>query len=132
MSDATDEQGAGSSPAPDPSMKPAAASVDLSRIANKVGFQPQTLKDYVATQILHLFSRSLFFTLGFATFLIVVDVVFIWTGTVKPQERLMTEAVIMTFVTATVVQVGAAIGAIVLSIFKSEPGAGSAPDRDKS
>jgi hypothetical protein len=128
MDDPGEERGAGATPAPD-----ATPRVRLGQEEERFGFEPQTLKDYVATQILHLFRHSLYCTLGFAAFLIVVDVIFIWTGTVKPGERLMTEAVIMTFVGATVVQVGAAIGAIVLSIFKSEPGAGAAdPDRDKS
>ena len=73
----------------------------------------------VATRVLNLFTWSLLGTLAFAALLVLIDAIFIATKIIVPDQRLMTERIIMTFVTATVVQVGAAIAAIVFSVFKT-------------
>ena len=42
---------------------------------------------------------------------------FIATKIIAPEQRLVTEKILMTFVTATVLQVGAAVAAIVYAVF---------------
>jgi hypothetical protein len=73
----------------------------------------------VATRVLSLFSSSLLGTLAFAGLLVLIDAFFIYFKVIVSEQRLMTERIIMTFVTATVVQVGAAIAAIVIAVFKT-------------
>ncbi len=102
----------------------------LSRMAANIDLERPTLREVVATRVLDLFSLSLMGTLAFAAFLVIIDAGFILWKVIKPDERLMTPAIIMTFVTATVVQVGAAIAAIVLSVFKTENETARKEDKD--
>ena len=74
----------------------------------------------MTTRVLDLFGISLIGTLTFAAILVMIDVVFILLKVITPAERLMTQQVVMTFVTATVVQVGAALAAIVFAVFKTD------------
>jgi hypothetical protein len=97
------------------------ANIELSQLANEVHLARPTLKEMVATEVLKLFSISLRGTLLFAAALVIVDASFIGFKIITPDQRLMTERVVMAFVSATVVQVGAAIGAIVFAVFKSGP-----------
>jgi hypothetical protein len=78
------------------------------------------LREHVAKRILTLFEISLIGTLAFAAILVLIDAFFIFFKVINPAERLMTEKVIMTFVTATVVEVGAALAAIVFAVFKTD------------
>ena len=57
-------------------------------------------------------------TLAFAAALLAIDAWFIYNKIIVPEQRLMTEKVVMTFITATVVQVGTALAAIVFAVFK--------------
>jgi hypothetical protein len=93
--------------------------VELSAIARDIQLRPPTLKEKVADRILDMFSVSLRTTLLFAGGMVALDAVFIWTGTITPEQRLMTGTIVMTFVSATVVQIGAAIAAITAAVFKS-------------
>ena len=94
--------------------------INLSSRADQFHLQvpPAPLKDRIATQVLRLFAISLIGTLAFAGVLVVVDSAFIYLKTITPEQRLVTERVVMTFVTATVVQVGTAVAAIVYAVFK--------------
>jgi hypothetical protein len=80
---------------------------------------PPTLKEKVATKVLDLFHFSLKGTLLFA--LVLIDALYIFMKVITPEQRLMSEKIIMTFIAATVVQVGAALAAIVFAVFKSNP-----------
>jgi hypothetical protein len=83
--------------------------------------QPPTLKDKVATKVLDLFHFSLKGTLIFAAALVLIDAAYIFFKVITPEQRLMSEKIIMTFIAATVVQVGAALAAIVFAVFRSMP-----------
>lgn len=74
----------------------------------------------VATEILKLFRWSLRGTLVFAALMAAVDAFFIHQKIITPEQRLMTGSIVLTFVTATVVQVGAALAAIVFAVFKHD------------
>ncbi|NKB16833.1 MAG: hypothetical protein HC774_08255 [Sphingomonadales bacterium] len=65
------------------------------------------------------FKTSLSYTLIGAGCLLLIDSYFIFAKIIQPAQRLMTESVVMTFISATVVQVGAALGAIVFAVFKT-------------
>jgi hypothetical protein len=80
-----------------------------------------SLRDRVAEQVLSLFKVSLLTTLGSAALIVVIDYVFIFNKVITPDQRLMTEKVLMTLIGATVVQVGAALAAIVFAVFKTGP-----------
>jgi hypothetical protein len=82
---------------------------------------PPTLKEKVATKVLDLFHFSLKGTLLFAAALVLIDALYIFMKVITPEQRLMSEKIIMTFIAATVVQVGAALAAIVFAVFKSNP-----------
>ena len=92
--------------------------ISLSEVAARVHLGNQSLKETIATRILNLFSTSLIGTLSFAGALVLIDAAFILLKVITPEQRLVTEKILMTFVTATVLQVGAAIAAIVFAVFK--------------
>lgn len=94
--------------------------IKLSRAEGGIHLR-EPLRDRVATRVLSLFSYSLIGTLVFAGMLVLIDAAFIGFKVITPEQRLMTEKVIMTFITATVVQVGTALAAIVLAVFKAPP-----------
>ena len=83
-------------------------------------YQGIDLREHVAKRVLKLFEISLIGTLTFAAILVLIDAIFIYARVITPTERLMTEKVIMTFVAATVVEVGTALAAIVFAVFKTE------------
>ena len=112
MSRGPDEGGGRELP---PSTKPP---IPLSQWEQHFHLARPTLKELIATRVLNLFSVSLIGTLSFAGLLVLVDSVFIFAKVITPEQRLVSEKVVMTFVTATVVQVGAALAAIVLAVFK--------------
>ena len=105
----------------DPGLPSRTPNVDLSAKATKVDFGKESLRELVATEVLRLFRYSLQGTLAFAAVLTLIDAGFILFKIIMPDQRLMTERIIMTFITATVVQVGAALAAIVFAVFKAEP-----------
>ena len=114
------DDGTGSEKLPPPaSLQP---TIELSRREDQVHFSRPSLREMVATRVLNLFTWSLLGTLAFAGVLVLIDAIFILLKVITPDQRLMTERIIMTFVTATVVQVGAAIAAIVFSVFKTSSG----------
>lgn len=93
-------------------------SVSIDAEERKISLEKPSLKEVVAKRVLDLFSLSLKGTLAFAGVLVLIDAVFIAVGLIKPDQRLMTERVIMTLIGATVVQVGAALAAIVVAVFR--------------
>ena len=95
-------------------------SIELSQAENAIHLRP-SLKEVIATEVLKLFRYSLFGTLSFAGSLALIDAVFIGTHIITPDQRLMSGSIVMTFVTATVVQVGAALAAIVFAVFRENP-----------
>jgi hypothetical protein len=97
-----------------------AETVALSAVAREIHLRPPTLKEKVADRVLDLFSVSLRTTLLFAGGMVAIDALFIWTRIITPEQRLMTGTIVMTFVSATVVQIGAAIAAITAAVFKSD------------
>ncbi len=76
------------------------------------------LSKEVARWILLLFAISTVAMIGLVIWLASIDVDLIERGIVKPENRLITEAVIMSVIGATIVQVGASALAIVASVFK--------------
>ena len=90
--------------------------VGLSAKANKLD-----LRESIANQVLKLFRYSLIVTLIFSGVILATDLMFIAFKVVSPAERLMTERVVMTLIGASVVQVGAALAAIVFAVFKEPP-----------
>jgi hypothetical protein len=96
--------------------------VELSTAAREINLRQPTLRETIATRVLDLFRVSVIWTLLFAGALLFIDALFIFFKAITPEQRLMTEKIVMTFVSATIVQVGAAIAAITLAVFKTEPG----------
>jgi putative copper export protein len=127
MNDAPPKPSTGSG---DASWTPASITIDLSELARRVHLEKPTLKEVVAKRVLNLFSVSLIATLVFAVILFVVDSCFIVYKHITPEQRLVTDKVVMTFVAATVVQVGAALAAIVIAVFKETPARDENPDSD--
>lgn len=94
--------------------------IELSDRAGELQLERPSLRDRIADRVLSLFSWSLLGTLAFAGMLVLIDSLFIFCKVISHEQRLMSERIIMTFVTATVVQVGAAVAAIVFAVFKSD------------
>jgi hypothetical protein len=94
--------------------------VDLSEQADDVSINKLTLREQVATRVLDLFKISLIGTLVSAAVIVLIDHVYILLKIITPEQRLLTERVLMTLIGATVVQVGAALAAIVIAVFKSD------------
>ncbi len=107
-----------------PRIGPSVANLQLSALAKEIHLDPPSLKQMVAVKVLGLFSLSLIGTLAFAAVLVLIDSFFIYSKIITPDQRLMTERIIMTFVTATVVQVGAAVASIVIAVFKTNSSIG--------
>lgn len=114
-----DESGEGGSVAP-PSDLLGVPPIDLSDRADELQIERPSLRDRIADRVLSLFSWSLLGTLAFAGALVLIDSLFIYSKVISHEQRLMSERIIMTFVTATVVQVGAAVAAIVFAVFKTD------------
>ena len=93
--------------------------VDLSARSAEYHIDEPTLKVRVATQVLKLFKWSLIGTLCSSAVILITDEFFIFYKVITPDQRLLTEKVLMTLIGATVVQVGAALAAIVYAVFKS-------------
>jgi hypothetical protein len=96
------------------------AADSLEKRAAKFSLAEPSLRQMVAQRVLSLFHWSLVGTLCFAAMLVLIDALFIWSKVITPEQRLMTQNIITIFVTATVVQVGAALAAIVYAVFKTE------------
>jgi hypothetical protein len=93
--------------------------VGLDSEADKVAITKPDLRTMVATDVLKLFKWSLLGTLASSGVILIVDEVFIIYKLITPEQRLLSEKVLMTLIGATVVQVGAALAAIVFAVFKS-------------
>ena len=100
--------------------QPPAGPVGLSARSAQYHLEQPTLKERVATQVLTLFKWSLVGTLCSSAIILVTDELFIFYKIITPEQRLLSEKVLMTLIAATVVQVGAALAAIVYSIFRSD------------
>ncbi|MEQ1697104.1 MAG: hypothetical protein ABL901_14810 [Hyphomicrobiaceae bacterium] len=94
--------------------------VELGDRASGYNIDEPSLRDRVADEVLKLFKLSLRGTLALACVILVFDYIFIAAKVITPEQRLMTEKVLMTLIGATVVQVGAALAAIVFAVFKTE------------
>lgn len=93
--------------------------IKLSEKAAHLDVGLASLREYVVREVLSFFKMSLSYTLYGAACLLLIDSCFILFKIIQPSQRLMTESVVMTFISATVVQVGAALGAIVIAVFKT-------------
>ena len=93
--------------------------VGLDSEADKVAITKPDLRTMVATDVLKLFKWSLLGTLASSGVILIVDEVFIIYKFISPEQRLLSEKVLMTLNGATVVQVGAALAAIVFAVFKT-------------
>jgi hypothetical protein len=94
--------------------------VELSTRADVVIINKPSLREQVATRVLDMFKISLIGTLASAGIIVLIDHGFILFKIITPDQRLLTEKVLMTLIGATVVQVGAALAAIVIAVFKSD------------
>ncbi|MBX9926906.1 MAG: hypothetical protein K2Y05_11150 [Hyphomicrobiaceae bacterium] len=104
-----------------PATQPSTKTIDLGSKADELAIKRPDLRESIATQVLTLFRYSLLGTLAFAAVILATDLFFIWTNVIAPADRLMTERVLITLIGATVVQVGAALAAIVFAVFKTPP-----------
>ena len=98
----------------------APATVDLGSETARFGVDQPSLRDRVATKVLALFKVSLIGTLVSAAVILVIDEAYIYQKIITPEQRLLSEKVLMTLIGATVVQIGAALAAIVFAVFKSD------------
>jgi len=107
-----------------PTVKNAPATRGLESVAAEVitleATSARALQRLVAERVLHLFGWSLLGTLAFAACLVVVDAIFLAFKIIRPEDRLMSERIVMTFIGSTVVQVGTAFAAIVVAVFKAK------------
>lgn len=99
---------------------PSTSRVTLDEQTANLGVEERDLRVTVANEVLKLFRWSLIGTLTGAGAILLADLLFIGTQIIRPAERLMTENVLMALIGATVVQVGAALAAIVFAIFKDK------------
>jgi len=81
--------------------------------------RPPSLREKIASRVLTLFTVSLMATLGLVAALSVMDIVMIWNHVITPEERLVTQPVLMSMIGATIVELGAALTTIVLTVFKA-------------
>ena len=79
-----------------------------------------TLEERLAREVLSLFRLSLSVTLVAFLALAGLDAYFIGTNAIEPRERLVTETVVQSMIAATVVQLGAAMAAIIYAVFRTE------------
>ena len=77
--------------------------VELSAQADDVSINKLSLREQVATRVLDLFKISLIGTLVSAAAIALVDHVYILLKIITPEQRLLTERVLMTLIGATVV-----------------------------
>lgn len=77
-----------------------------------------SLKERLASRVLTLFSISLLATLGFVAVLALFDILMIWHEIIEPDQRLVTQPVLMAMIGATIVELGAALTTIVIAVFK--------------
>ena len=92
----------------------------LERKTSPYSIEEPTLRDRVGDEVLRLFRLSLITTLSAAALIILIDSCFILAKVITPDQRLLTEKVLMTLIGATVVQVGVALAAIVYALFKTQ------------
>jgi hypothetical protein len=100
-------------------------------IADVIAIQKQRFSEEVGRTILKLFNISTITMAILVVALAVVDEFFILNGIIKPEERLITEAVVMSVIGATIIQVGAASFAIVSSLFKVPAAVAAEEQADK-
>lgn len=75
----------------------------------------------IASQVMTMFRWSLIATVTLTLALCSLDAFFIGVKVVAPADRLITERVIMMIVGASIVQIGAAMIAIVYAMFRATP-----------
>jgi hypothetical protein len=102
-----------------PATKTMTRTIDLGAKADELAISKPDLRETIATQVLALFRYSLLGTLSFSAVILIADLAYIALKIISPADRLMTETVLMTLIGATVVQVGAALAAIVYAVFKA-------------
>ena len=88
-------------------------------IADVLAIQKQRFSEEVGRTVLKLFNISTITMASLVVILALIDEAFILNDIIQPDERLITEAVVMSVIGATIIQVGAASFAIVSSLFKS-------------
>lgn len=104
----------------------------LSTLAGHLNLRNQTLREDVATKILTLFRISVIVTGVLTIALAAVDAVMICNHIITPDQRLVTERVLLALIGASIVELGAGLTAIVLALFPkqqmtSEDSGGSPP-----
>lgn len=102
----------------------------LSDFDREMGLRKQAFTEQVAERILALFKISVLSTVGLCFAFAAIDALFIALGWVEPNERLVTERILMSIIGASIVQVGAASLAIVYSLFKQSGGEASGMEDD--
>jgi hypothetical protein len=111
----------------------ASGAVPLSELAQDAGFarqlkvRQQAFTESVGDRVLTLFRISVLSTVILCFALVVLDGWFIVEGWIEPNQRLVTEKVLMAIIGASIVQVGAASSAIVYSLFKQSQAENGSP-----
>jgi hypothetical protein len=104
---------------------PKTAPIDLEPKA-KGAFNPleaaHDLRREWADRILQIFRAANIAMTALVFVLAATDIVFLYHGTIQPDDRWLSEAVILSVIGATVVQVGAAAFAITQSLFRGKDG----------
>lgn len=90
----------------------------LDELASHIALRKQALSESVATDIISLFKLSVTSTVIMTLFLCAVDYYAILFHSLRPADRLISEKVLLAIIGSSVVQLGAAAGAIVYSLFR--------------
>ncbi len=101
------------------------------KLSDNIPLRKQRLSEFVADELLKLFRLSVTSTVIMTVGIALVDFTYIGLGWVTPQDRLINQTVLMAVIGASIVQLGAAMAAIVYALFAKPPASASeAEDAD--
>lgn len=105
---------------------PADSPKSLDDLASHIALRKQTLSETIAADIISLFRLSVTTTVILTIILAGIDYYAIFYHNMKPESRLVSERVLLAIIGASIVQLGAAAGAIVYSLFgRTQPSNGA-------
>lgn len=96
--------------------------ISLAEFAKEIGHREQILKEFIAEQIIKIFSIANSAILLLVGAIVLIEFVFLWfsPNTIADSGRLIDNNVIIALIAATVAQTGAAAAAIVISLFPAK------------
>lgn len=93
--------------------------LSLNKLADHMALRNQTFREEVAAKVLSLFRVSVIVTVALTALLAASDAVMIWCNVIEPGERLISGNVVLALIGASVVELGAALGTIVVALFRA-------------